>query len=169
MEQKCFLRLFREREGQMSLINTDLLRGLGSGRGRQSSCLSQCTRSPLWDPGWEVRAGPPSMGSGWWVYPQKVQRGAGCCAPTPGCLHPRADLTCTKTAERQGRAPSALSNSLEKFGDFQKKRAEVESFAERLVLGWSSFPAPTSARTALCWAASSWSLAERKGRRLAQI
>lgn len=27
----------------MSLINTDLLRGLGSGRGTQSSCLAPCT------------------------------------------------------------------------------------------------------------------------------
>ena len=113
MEQKCFLRLFREREGQMSLINADLLRGLGSGRGRQSSCLSQCTRNAVWDPGWEVRAGPLSTRSGWWVYRQKVQRGAGCCAPTLGCLHPRADLTCTNTAERQGRALSALSSTLE--------------------------------------------------------
>lgn len=39
MEEKCFSRLFGEREGQMSLITADLLSGLGSGRGRRSSCL----------------------------------------------------------------------------------------------------------------------------------
>lgn len=45
----------------MSLINADLLRGLGSGRGRQSSCLSQCMRVLAWDPGRDGRAGPPTQ------------------------------------------------------------------------------------------------------------
>lgn len=105
MEQKCFLRLFREREGQMSLINADLLRGLGSGREKQSSCLFQCTRSLVWDPGWEARAGLPRMQSGWRVYQQKVRQGAGCCAPMLGCLHPRVDLTCTNAAEQSSLSP----------------------------------------------------------------
>lgn len=118
MEQKCFLKLLREREGQMSLINTDLLRGLGSGRGRESSCLSQCTRSLVWDPGWEVRAGPPSVRSAWQLYygftSKQVQWGAGC---TPR----QSRQTCTNTAEL-----SQLGAAVWKLGGFQKKRAEVE-------------------------------------------
>lgn len=82
MEQKCFLRLFREREGQMSLINTDLLRGLGSGKERQSSCPSQCTRSRGWDAGWEARAGPLAHEWGGGFSSRR-------CGRVRGAVHPR--------------------------------------------------------------------------------
>lgn len=104
MEQKCFMRLFREREGQMSLINADLLRGLGSGKGRQSSCLSQCTRVLVWDPGWDG-----------WLDPQQRIGVVGLLAEgTVGCrllcTKPREDPACTCTVEKQHSSLSSCSS-----------------------------------------------------------
>lgn len=69
--------------------------------------------------GWE--GWTPNTSLGWWVYQQKVQWGAGCCAPTP-----REDLACTGTAERQHTAPLAHL-AVWKFHGFLEKRAEAES------------------------------------------
>lgn len=47
----------------------------------------------------------PSIRLEWWDYQQKVQWGAGCCAPTP-----REDLAHTHTAERQHSSLSSCSS-----------------------------------------------------------
>lgn len=101
MEQKCFMRLFREREGQMSLIKADLLtERAGKWKGERI----QLPVSVHSDPGLGSRLGwegwIPNIRLGWWVCQQ---------VPHPGNTWP---------ALARQRCSTQLSQLLQQFGNF---------------------------------------------------
>jgi len=136
----------------MSLIKADLLRAA-----KWKSEPVQLPVSAREEPGLGSRLGgesrSPSASSGCWAHWQQVRRGAGGCAPTPGCRHPRADPARANTAQRQGRAAPAPGSGVE-IGWLSEAKSRSWVPLREAVLGRGRLLAPAPARAALRWAAS---------------